>query len=561
MNFKIIFQRVCGWFGFPSVTAQAMDHEEFMTEVGVDTIAAVGGGVVKFNRKYMSEAQAAGVTQEDLVTNITSHELGHTYYLYESPGKFPHKVRDMVNVEKKLGLTGDTAHQLLNIVYDTSIDIMSHDRCVYDALPVVSTMNHTSPQPEDEPLSKAGQYLMAFREEAQGVVMPGGGELITSEVRDVAKGIVEIVRQPFLETRNGRSYNDQEDKTIEIATRIAKLIGMEKPEGGKGGSKGSKPSNGKLSEEEKKAIGETLKKLAEEGKLGEAMSAEEADGDIEAALAELDLKDAQIAKIAAGLLGIPQGEMGFHLVWNDAAKAIRFDIPFCGIAEGEKIRAYDSRWNPGMPVRDIDVQSTMLRYGKFIPSVTTLQGTYVPGPGVPKEEGFPNMFISVDCSGSMETSSPYPERGGYNHDLVSATIFALMHEAKKRRTKVCTSLWADHYWTSKLGGDYESIAKDVWKNVSAVGGGNSVGGCKQIRDKVQPGDLVIYVTDFQLSEGDQREATADLKAFIARGAEVAFIAMFNHCADEAGGIPYVECKTLQDLEDIALKSARAHLHN
>jgi hypothetical protein len=202
----------------------------------------------------------------------------------------------------------------------------------------------------------------------------------------------------------------------------------------------------------------------------------------------------------------------------------------------------------------------MLRYGKFIPGVTTLQGTYVPGPGVPKDEGFPNIFISVDCSGSMETSSPYPGRTcGYNHDLVSATIFALMHEAKKRRTNVCVNLFADKYWTSKLGGDYVAIAKDVWKQVSAVGGGNSIGGLKPLRDMIKPGDLLVYVTDFQLNPKDQEEAKADLQSFLARGAEVAFIAMFNHDADKSG-IAYVECKTLQDLEGIALKSARAHMH-
>ena len=558
MNFNIIFNRVKLWFGLPAVVPKDMGPEEFLKAVGSDTIAAVGGGIVMYNTKYMTEATSAGTVPEALVENITSHELGHMYYLYESPGKFANKVRDMINVEKVLGLTGDAAHLLLNVVYDSTLDVLSFDRGVYTSVPVVTTMNHVSPPPEGQPLDKGGQYLMAFREVAEDVTLAGGGALVTDEVREVAKGIVEIIRQPLMETVGGQKYDSQESKTMEMAKRIAHLIGIEDQKGkGKGKGKGG---DGKLTEEQKEALGEILKKLAEEGKIGEAKSAEEADGDIEGALADLDLKDGKVAKIAAGLLGIPQDEMGFHLVWNDAAKAIRFNIPFRGLAEGEKIKAYDSRWNPGMPVRDIDVQATMLRHGKFIPGVTTLQGQYVPGPGVPKEEGFPNMFISVDCSGSMETSSPYPGRPGSNHDLVSATIYALMHEAKKRRTKVCACLWADRYWTSPLGSNYEAIGKDVWRKVGAVGGGNSVGGLKPLRDKIKAGDLLVYVTDFQLNREDQEEAKADLQYFISRGAEVAFIAMFNHDAGRSG-ISYVECKTLQDLEGIALKSAREHLHN
>lgn len=552
MNFKMIFERVRLWFGFPTVVLNVLNNEEFISEVGADTIAAVGGGVVLVNRKYISIAEAAGVNPEDLATNITSHELGHTYYLYESPGKFANKVRDIVNIDKKLGVTGDVAHNLLNIVYDTTIDIMSFDRSVYTSVPIVSTMNYANPHPEGGELSTGDQYLMAFREEAEGITLQGGGERITDKVRKVARGIVEIVRLPLMSTLNERCYNTQEDKNIEIAIRIAKLIGAENQLVGK---VKREVNDGNLSENESQVLGKALKKLADDGKIGEAMSVEEVDGDIEAALAELDLKDAKIVKIATALLGIPQSEIGFYLIYNDASKSIRFDIPFHGIAEGEKIRAYDNRWSPGMQIRDLDVQATMLRHGKFIPGITSLQGAYVPGPGVPKEESFPSIFISLDCSGSMKTLSHYPGRTLSNHDLVLTAIYALIHEAKKRRTKVCVNLWADSYWTSALGSDYEDIAKTAWKQVTVVGNGNSVGGLKPLRDIVKPKDLLVYITDFQLNNEEQNEAKADLKLFISRGSEVVFIAMLEHNASKSG-VAYVECKSLRDLKGIALKSAR-----
>lgn len=587
-----IHDRVRLWFGLTQTIVKVINGKEFVKEVGSDTIAAIGGGVTYINSDYLAAetAAASGIKPEVLFENADVHEQGHVYREYEAPGTFKCKVVDVKNL-KKHGIIGNAAHSLLNIVYDTIIDVRNYDRGIYDGSTIIKTFQ--AKDPDNFKGSVVGEYLVGFREEAQGQTMAWFP--IRESVREASKTIVAFVRQPIFVYQNGMSFISNSEKVAEIGRILAELFKEDEPEdqdpqegeGGEGsegeggeseGSGTAKPGKGKPSkskskkggkskpggftEEDLKAIAEAIQEAIEQGLVGEAKSAEEAEGDINAALAEIDLKDPEEAKIAQALLNLANNEFAFHMVWADAEKSVKFDMQANGMVDGEQIRACDQPWRAGEPISNLDVAATMLRTGMFLPGATTVQGHYMPGPGVPQPAPFfEQIIISADCSGSMEASSPYPNRtSDYNHDLVCAAIFAMIHEARKKRIRVGVNLFGDSNKFLVATQDYEKLARDVWRCVSRVGGGNDVAGTEPIRDVVRAGSLLVYITDFHLFR-KCAEAKKDLHNFIAGGADVTFIAMFDNHNGAATGLEYAECKQLKDLQSITLKAARAKFNN
>jgi len=232
------------------------------------------------------------------------------------------------------------------------------------------------------------------------------------------------------------------------------------------------------------------------------------------------------------------------------------------MVDGEQIRACDQPWRVGEPISNLDVAATMLRTGMFLPGATTVQGHYMPGPGVPQPAPFfEQIIISADCSGSMKATSPYPSRKeDYNHDLVCAAIFAIIHEARKKRIRVGVNLFGDTNRFLVATQDYEKLAHDVWVWVGRVGNGNDVAGTEPLRSVVKAGTLLVYITDFHLFSYC-KPAEEDLHNFIACGADVTFIAMFDDHHGAKTGLEYTECRRLKDLQNITLKAARAKFNN
>lgn len=570
---EYIHEKIRRLFGYTLTSIRVMTGEEFKAAVNSDTIAAVGQGETMINSDWFPVAEAAGYTPAILVEQVDVHEQGHVYSPYDAPGCFASKVRDVKAVKKNVGISTRGIHTLLNIVYDSEIDVANWDRGIYDPRPLMACFAHKEPTCPD---SNIGQYLVAFREEALGDRF-SGWELAT-EVREVARKVVKIIRKPLYTSLDGVYYDSQSVKTLEISKLLASLFSQDDPpedpdegdngENGKGGAKPGKPGkkgkptqgkkkpspSGGLTPEEKKALEKALEEAMEEGQIGEAKSAEEAEGDLDAALKDIDLKDPETADIVKDLLKLSSTEMQFRQVWADAEKAIRFEMNLRGSADGENMRACDMPWRVGEPLRNLDIQASMQKTGMFIPGVTTVQGHYVPGPGIPLPEVFPRMIISADCSGSMETSTPYPN--GRGHDLVCAAIFALIHEAKKKKAPVGVNLFGATNKYFEPTRQYERLAREVYAWVDHVGGGNEVGGLEPLRGMLHNGDLLVYVTDFHLF-AHCKSAKEDLERFAASGVEIAFIAMFKNHNGTATGLAYSECKNLKDLQGIALRSARS----
>ncbi|QOX81067.1 hypothetical protein FY034_17190 (plasmid) [Trichlorobacter lovleyi] len=556
-------------FGFTPTIVEPVNGETFQKLVGSDTLAAVAEGRIWVNTDYVTMLEGAGWSEQEIISviyNVLLHENMHpsNHPDLECPGRFANKLRDAKAVKAEFGFSMSGIQKLLNVVYDAKGDAITAKAWrIYDPKPVFTAF-----KAKDEASfqgSAMGEFLIAVREEAIG--RPIAWFDVCDEAREAAQKVVAIASQPLFSTENGVMYMTQAEKNIDIARIIVKLIkdeeseeeegegtpGSGKPSGKPGKGKGKKKPSKGLTEEEKEAIEKALEEAEEAGLFEEAQSAEEAEGDLEGALQDVDLKDAEESELARELLGMGAEEWAFQMVWQDANKKVRFEGT-SGKADGPARKVGNLPWSPGMPMRDLDIEDTIINSGRFIPGVTTVRGVYKPGPGLPQPAPVPTTVqFSVDGSGSIQQESPY-RRGAYNHDLACASCFAMIRYAQKHKIPVGGNVFADENHRIKTSKDYEAVARDVWKWISRVGGGNDVSGTEPLTD-IPKGSLLVYITDFHLFDHCVR-GTKDLNRLVNEGVDVAFIALFENHNAAASGLQYMECKRLSDLQDMALKTVR-----
>ena len=291
--------------------------------------------------------------------------------------------------------------------------------------------------------------------------------------------------------------------------------------------------------------------MEELGMEGESSTVEDLDDNpLEKKLESVDLGDEGDREMAAKLLEFSDEDAAFHFLWTLAAQKVKLQPPLGVHGEGSVYSAANVPWQLGMPLKDLDIRSTIETGGRFLPGITTVQPHYVPGPGVPQPGTSPRIMGSFDTSGSMLQDSPV--RKARNLDTVLITCFAMIHEAKRRKTPVAMNLFADRNYYIDWSRDYEKVARQLFDNTGGPGWGNSCTGLERCQPKLKAGDLLIYATDYELCGSEAKGATT-LQRLLADGVNITFIAMFRHCAQRAG-IPFVECKTLADLEKVALKS-------
>lgn len=562
-----VFEEVRWNFGLLPIGMEIINNREFVKLAGQSTIAGVSQHRVYFNRKYLDlaanivdfagdakhfpgyheEISASGRGFElALVQAVSEHEDGHPYLPYSAPGTFRNKLDDAKAVGEMMGDKKIVAvDSLLNIAYDMIIDVKSHDRIGYDPRPVLYTF--AAEGRGQMPNDFVGQSLVAFREEMMGNHF--SGYPIAQEVRDAVRIIVGIIRDA--------DYDLKPRQRVLDISRILLDLYRNEPEdastkSGRRGRKGRK--YGPLTEDELKELAEAIREaLKELGMNSESNTADDiTDNPIEKKMAQVNLSDPDDREAAAKLLGLSEDEAAFLMLWQMAAERVRLQTPLTGLGEGTAYPAGHVPWFPGMPIRDLNIEATLATGGVFIPGITTLQDMVMPGPGFPVEGRFPRICINVDTSGSVQSESPL--RPVYNHDLVLIALFAMIHEAKRRRVEVSVDLFADSHYSIEWNTDYEKTARKLFDNVRIPGSGNSVAGPEaKVKTWLKPGDLLVYITDFYLGESCCNLASELFQRFLANGIGIVFIAMFDHCAD-ASGLPFVECKQLEDLEEIALTS-------
>lgn len=593
-----LFTEIRWNFGLVPLKLVLMHDAEFVKLVGTPTAAAVGQGQISMNVDYLDALRRKGGEGACLlaILGLLVHENGHPYIPYRSPGTFRNKLDDAKRVEKMLGDKQAIAiKDLLNIVYDTFIDVFSFDRVLYDPREVLNCLEamreeRTAEQAKlaekiNAKLGKAlpgkvivigsntrrrdhvGQYLISFRQVMMGDLDFGICE-IDKPVSDTARKVVKLIRETEGETEK------IEKGIVTIARWLTELFTSEPEEqqegdgsddgesSGKPGKPGKgKPKKGKagnLTEEELKKLQKAIKEAMEElGLNGESATAEDLEEKpLEKKLEQVDIGDGGDREMAAKVLELNDEDAAFYFLWTLAAQKVKLQPPLGKAGEGTVYSAGNVPWMLGMPLKDLDVRATIESGGRFIPGVTTVQPHFVPGPGMPQEGTSPRVMGSFDVSGSMWQSSPV--RDTYNLDTVLIAAFAIIHEAKRRKVPVAFNLFGDHQYYVDWSTNYEEVARKLFKNCMAPGGGNSCAGLeKDVRANLAPGDLLIYATDFYLC-GSEEKAAKILQELLRDGVHITFIAMFNHCAEKAG-IPFVECQTLEDLEGISLKSISANM--
>ena len=559
MSFTKIFNDELWNFGLPTLRCSILSILEFMKQVRSMTIAAVGLGNVMYNLDLIESCE----DPEVLFLQVTKHEFGHPYLPYSAPGTFRNKLDDAKAVSDLLGdKLMVTVWDLLNITYDMIVDILNYDRVDYTPVPITKAFDQINPKPATDYI---GQSLIAFREDMMNDRYSGHN--IEEAVRTSCKKIVKIVRDP-----DTAEYPRK--RVLDICKILVELYtsdpddgegGDERGDGGgesggepKGKQKGAakskkkKGKTGKLTEEELQKLAKQLKEAIEKMGLSDATTQEDqSDDPVAAKIKAVDLKDKADRDAAKIALNLSEDDAAFEILWNAAEERVRLQTPLCGLGEGTAFPAGSVPWAPGMSLRELNVEST-LQGGIFIPGVTTVQDYVVPGPGMPVEGRFPRVCVSCDTSGSMRKHSPI--RDGYNLDLCLTSIYAMFHEARRRRVPILGNLFADENYTSKEGWstDYKSVARELFNYQDWPGGGNSCTGLENVNELLMPGDMLIYITDFALC-GSEEIAAKQLQRFVQDGINIVFIAMFHHCA-EMSGIPFVECKELDDLEKVALHS-------
>lgn len=584
-TYKQIFADELWNFGLPALRHKVISAKEFIKEVGCDTIAAVAQGLVLFNLDYLNLAATIDDEYDQKVfLAATQHEDGHPFLPYSAPGTFRNKLDDAKAVGKLLGdkkLNTNAVWDMLNIAYDMIIDIMSHDRVGYDPRPIIATFHKKSPS---QPRDLIGQSLIAFREEMMGERFSGYD--LEDMVREAVRKVIKIVRDPS-------SAEKPRQRVLDICRILVELYTSEdgepgEGEGGEGGesdedsdndsdnqseSEGeSKPSKkpkkgkksnkkpkkgkpGNLTEEELQELAQALEEALEEMGITEAQTQEDlTDDPTEAKMKQVDMKDSEDREAARNAMKLSDDEAAFEMLWMTAEERVRLQNPCGSIGEGSAYSAGSVPWAPGMPLRELNIENTLLGGGVFLPGVTTVQDYVVQGPGMPIEGTSTRKAVSVDFSGSIQQGSPV--RAGRNHDMALIAVFAVIHEAKRKKVPVLVNLFGDYNYTIEWSTDYKKIAREAFENSHRAGGGNSCSGItkKMETELIKPGDTLIYATDFYLL-GSEEKASRQLKKFIADGVQVIFIAMFDHCAQEAG-IPFVECRKLEDFEEICLASVQ-----
>jgi len=524
-HMKEVFKELAWDFGCASLRLSMLDGARFIKKVGGDTLAAVYKGEVFINTDYLQFAVDQGEDPMPPFLGGSVHEYGHPYVAYSAPGSFRNSVADNVAVREMLGAEHCVdVRSLLNIVYDTKIDVLSYDRGLYDPRPLVGLMNRKNGMGPGSRPNYVGQYLMAFREEMMGDRFSGFD--IEDEVRETARKVIAIVRDPVLNLK-------PREQILEISRILVELFNKD----------GSINDIQSLFEAISKA-------LAELGIQLDSMSAEEAAGDVEAAVGSFDPTKSGEREAARNLLGFEEDEMLFQILWKEAEKAVRFQLELQGAFSGQKMHAGHVKWRPGMPLRDLDAAGTLMKSGVFIPGITTVQPHLADGPGVPVPGAEPRIFGSFDVSGSMCGMSD--SLGLVQYELVMIAMFAIIQEARRRKVPVGMNIFGDNNVTFPWTYDYKDLARKIFKTIHKPGGGNCCAGLEPLENLMGSGDLLIYGTDYYLC-GSEEAAAGLLQALTSKGIQIAMIAMFDHNGD-AAGIPYVECKTLEELGNISLKA-------
>jgi len=451
------------------------------------------------------------------VDDVSYHELGHAYLPWLAPGTFKAAVEDHLMVKKLLETMNvkwpkRRIPHFLNIVYDTIID--TERTWAYGCNPKVSLECQEKVNPQDLSKYTPGddkimEWLRAFRE---AVTETPFSSHICKEVQEAATKSPQIIRRVW----------DLRVRVKQICELLFPLFTQD-------------------FEDEQKDIEGLLRML------GVNPSGTSEGDDLDKMLEGIDLDDKELREVIEEEVGQRLGgkklNWGFEKLWKDASKKVRFRLEMKQKGPGEQLRAGDQPWVPGMPLRELDVERTMERHGRFLPGLTTVRPMIVEGPGTLADAPQPQrMAVCVDVSGSMDK------------DPTSMALMTFLREAQRRQKPVAVDMFANDHVQIEFSTNYRKVGELAYEKYGHAGGGNSVPGPELIASRLRTGDLLLYITDFGLNEEDKVVAANTLRALKAKGVTVVFILMFTTGNIGNHNLPYVFCESIEALANVTLTS-------
>ena len=150
-------------------------------------------------------------------------------------------------------------------------------------------------------------------------------------------------------------------------------------------------------------------------------------------------------------------------------------------------------WEPGLPLADVDWMETVIRSPQVIPGVTTVQRTYGTTAGAAPEKQPVDLFLGVDCSGSMMNP-----KFGLSYPVLAGTVIVLSALRAGARVKVTLSGEPGEH--SSTDG-FIRREKDIMKVLTGYLGTGYAFGILRLRDTFLKGDPpkrpthILIVTD------------------------------------------------------------------
>jgi hypothetical protein len=102
--------------------------------------------------------------------------------------------------------------------------------------------------------------------------------------------------------------------------------------------------------------------------------------------------------------------------------------------------------------------------------------------------------------------------GAMTGAATTLALFTFIREAQRRKKPVAVDLFGDRHFEVPFSNSHREVAQRVLQNYHIPGGGNSVAGPELLVDRLQAGDLLMYVTDVRLEAVEVIDSTPLLAA-------------------------------------------------
>lgn len=214
----------------------------------------------------------------------------------------------------------------------------------------------------------------------------------------------------------------------------------------------------------------------------------EKDKAVKEAAREIPFKE---LKQLAGLLGLGTPQEIIRNIYEGIAEQYKIIFPRVKTISGEEEPFTPIAWTTEDPIERLDFYGTIAKNGILIPEITTQQWNYQRGTSFHIEDGYPDLLIVLDTSGSM--SNP-------NENLSYAHLSALVacNSALSLGSKVAIINFSDNIREQRYTRERDLLYNNLFLY---QGGGTEIPGNNilDITNSNQNAQHILIITDAEIS--------------------------------------------------------------